>query len=388
MNLPEKRVVLVMGMHLTHGRNLLRGIYAYSRMHKPWYFRVMPPDLKNLSSECRAFAPHGIIAFMMNQSVADSLLCLRTPLVNVSGVLWKLKTPRVGVDDLAVGKLAARHFLEKGFRHFGFLAKIHDGFSILRQTGFEKHLKSKGFSCSELYSRELGIKRHGKRHIFALEDMISQWMASLEKPVAILANNDQTGVQAINICQQIGLRVPEDVAILGVDDDELLCEMVHPALSSIKVPLQSVGYEAAHLLNRLMEGKAPPRRPILLPPLDVVTRQSTNVMAVTDPEVAKALQFIHEHACDVIQVDDVLESVTISRRMLENRFQAVLGRSPLQEIRRAHIERAKQLLSETDHSLLHVARACGYNSAARFCIAFRAESGETPGEYRRRFRLR
>lgn len=388
MNQPEKKVALVIAMNLAYGRGLLRGIYTYARANKPWFFHAAMPDTNGVGEMCQEWGPDGIIGHLSSSLIAEALRSLNKPLVNVSGVLGDIGVPRVGIDDVAVGRMAARHFLERGFRNFAFLAQSKIAFSLNRQAGFEKHLESKGHTCDVFYARRTGTNPFQKPTWNEIDDSIQQWLLSLSKPVAVFANNDQTGIQVISICQRSSLRVPEDVAVLGVDDDELLCEMVHPPLSSVKIASQNIGYEAAQLLSRLMDGKRAPEKPILVPPMNVVTRQSTNVLAITDPEVANALRFIREHADEPIRVEDVLDSVTISRRVLENRFRSILERTPLAEIRRVHIERAKELLAGTDYSIPRVAESSGYNSAARFCVAFRAECGFTPGTYRKRFRHR
>jgi LacI family transcriptional regulator len=213
-------------------------------------------------------------------------------------------------------------------------------------------------------------------------------LENLPKPVAILADHDVAAHDLADACQQIGLRVPEQAAILGVDNDELECQLAFPPISSVAIPGERIGYEAAWVLDRMLSGHPPPAKPLFLPPLRVVARQSTSTLAVEDPVVAEALHLIRNHVDRRFKVAELADQLIVRRRALEEKFRKILGRSVLEEIHHARIEYAKQLLNETDWKLLQIARRCGFSTPQRLSVVFQKLTGMTPSEYRRQCQLR
>jgi LacI family transcriptional regulator len=218
------------------------------------------------------------------------------------------------------------------------------------------------------------------------EDALARWILSLPKPVGIMACNDLRAQQVLMVCDGNGLAVPDEVAVIGVDNDEVICGLARPPLSSIEQDPEKVGYQAAALPDRLMRGEAPPRKKIVVEPRGVVSRQSTEFVAVADGDAAAALHYIREHACDGIAVDDVLAHVPLSRRTLERRFAALLGRSPREVIVAAQLEHVKRLLSMTDYPLAKIAQLTGFCYVESMCSLFKKTTGRTPGRYRREVR--
>jgi LacI family transcriptional regulator len=210
-----------------------------------------------------------------------------------------------------------------------------------------------------------------------------KWVAQLPKGTAVLAANDRYAWHAVDACRVAGLRVPDDVAVLGVDNDQLIVNLVRPALSSMELPGFRIGIEAARLLAELMDGAKQPAKPRLFAPTGIVSRASTDILAIEDASVVEAVRFIRHNASRPISVDDVVEAVALSRRNLERRFRSMRGRSILEEIRQAHLERAKQLLRETTLEMPAVARECGMSSAVRFSTMFHAAEGMPPTAFRR-----
>jgi LacI family transcriptional regulator len=208
----------------------------------------------------------------------------------------------------------------------------------------------------------------------------------LPRPVGILAANDVRGIEVLGACQASELKVPEEVAVLGVDDDALLYEICAPPLSSIIPNIEEIGYEAAALLDQLMNNKRTPASERFIPPLGIATRHSTDVMSVGDPEFAAAVRFIRENACHGVTVADVFNHVSLSRSTLERRFRSYLGRSPQAEIRAIQIARAERLLAETDHAIQRIAELVGFEHTEYFNVVFKREAGQTPGEYRHQVR--
>ncbi len=216
--------------------------------------------------------------------------------------------------------------------------------------------------------------------------MVRRWAQSLSTPVAVLCCNDRLAYDFLRECQRAGVAVPDDLAVLGVDDDELVNTLVSPSLSSITLPTNRIGFEAAKLLQHLMDGGEAPPEPTLFPPVGVVTRQSTGITAVDDRDVAAAIMFIRDHVADALGVEDIAAAVGTSRRSLERRFRVALGRTVLGQMRQRRVERAKELLATTELAMPAIARASGFGDATRLGIVFRQLTGIPPTDFRRRVR--
>ena len=290
---------------------------------------------------------------------------------------------RINSDDRAIGRLAAEHLLERGFPSFASCGFSGELWAVRRKEAFLDALAAAGHTGRVYETPWHGAGAHVREDEKA---RIGRWLKSLPRPVGVMASNDVRGIDVLNACQTYGLRVPDEVAVLGVDDDALLCEICSPPLSSVVPNIEEIGYEAAALLDRLMDGEREECEERFVPPLGVTTRLSTDVLSVGDQEFATAVRFIRENACHGITVTDVLDHVLISRSTLERNFRAYLGRSPQAEIRAAQLARARQLLAETDHPIHRIAELVGYRHVEYFNVAFKREIGQTPGLYRRRVR--
>jgi LacI family transcriptional regulator len=240
-----------------------------------------------------------------------------------------------------------------------------------------------GHACA---SYAAGESPKVSRNWLAQQRRLGAWLIKLPKPLAVFTWNSERGRQVIDACAAIGLRVPDDVAVLAADDDEVTCELSDPPLSAIDHGPRRIGHAAAELLDRLMRGAAPPAEPVLFAPAGVVPRQSTDVLAVEDRDVAAALRFIQRHATEPIGVDDVVRATRLSRRMLELRFARRLGRSPAAEIRRLRVERAQRLLAGTPLTVTEIAEASGFQHAEVMNRIFRREMNTTPTLYRKQMR--
>jgi LacI family transcriptional regulator len=380
------RIGLVLSYSQGYCRGILRGVKAYAESLQDWIFTPVEPDAADIE-RLRALRPAGIIAQVYNDEMAEALASFRRPLVNVSGVMNDLPFPRVGCDDPQTGRLAADHLLDRGFRQFGFAGQPTHAYSNRREEGFREVIKAAGYAVSCHHERE-PTPFDPRGRLWALDAAVRRWMASLPKPVGVFVPNDLWGLQLAEVCRQERLRVPEDVAIVGVDNDDLLCELARPALSSVIVPADRIGFEAAGLLDRYLQGgrtRTPPP-PLLLPPPGVLIRRSSDVLSIEDAVVAAAIHYIREHAHRPIQVADILEAVSVSRRSLERRFRARLARSVWDEIRQAHMRKAKASLSDTELPMSVVAANSGFSESKHLSTVFRQETGMTPTAYRRRFR--
>lgn len=360
----------------SYGRGVLRGVVNFARVRGPWALRLrtLSPPIKNVEH----WNVDGVITCTRDE-IASGIRAAGLPAVNVRNTSLHWDLPQLGSDDIAVGRMGAEHFIERGFRQFAFCGTPGQPYSDCRSMGFMQMVREAGFDCFVWQSNSLPYSWDKE------EISLNKWMKSLPKPVGIMACHDRQAWRLVEICLHLGLQIPEQVAILGIGNDAFFCEMPYPSLSSIALATDRIGYEAATLLARLMKGEAAPPDPILIPPSGVVTRQSTNTLAIDDPDTAQAINFIREHAGQPIQVEDVLAVVPLSRRVLERRFRQFLKRSPHEEIRRVHVGRAKTLLAESEMSIHEVSLASGFTEAGYFSRTFHESTGMTPTSYRRRF---
>ncbi len=387
MRWQPRRIGLVFAYSLGYYRDILRGIKAFAESRPSWIFTPIDPAPSAVTS-LRALDHDGLIAHIFDHALADALLAYGKPVINVSGVLPELPIPRIGVNHLQVGALAASYLLDLGLRHFAFVGYPNHAFSTGRERGFRRTIARAGFTVERFL--ECDSTRWESKGLWRWNDAMERWLITLPRPVGLFASHDLQGVQVSEVCRRSGLRVPEDVAIVGVDNDDLLCDLARPSLSSVALPAERMGFEAARLLDRLMARPSfhAKRRAILLPPVAVVSRRSSDYLAIDDPELASAVRYIREHGHRPLQVNDVLHVVPISRRSLERKFRSVLGRGVWEEIRRVHMERARSLLSSTDLPMSDVATHAGFSDSKQLSVVFRQETGMTPTAYRRQFRAR
>jgi len=305
------------------------------------------------------------------------------PAVDVSAANLVPSLPWVETDDAAISHQVIEHLLERGFRHFGFYGDDRYNWSNWRGEEFARLLEASGHSCSVL---------HAPVQMFPSEEWLEQthrvagWVKTLPKPVGIMGCFDTLGRQVLEACRIARCAVPDEVAVVGVDNDELLCELADPPMSSVASDTHNTGYTAAALLDKLMSGKKVPARGYRIAPLGVVPRASSDALAIDDADVSQAIRYIRENACKGISVADVLHHVPLSRRMLEARFRKLIGRTPHEEMSRVQINRVKELLRETDLPMTEVARRCGFAHVEYLSVVFKKKVGMPPSEYRRSIR--
>jgi LacI family transcriptional regulator len=375
------RIVLVFLHTLGYYRGILRGVRRYVEARPHWLVTSIAPERESLRVP---FQPDGLIASLNTMRLVRSLSTWRRPVVSVSAVFPNLRFPRVGTDNVKIGQVAAAHFQERGLANFGFVGCPNCLFSAEREASFCQAVRDLGHVAACYRSRAPASDPIRQR--WDLDPAVSKWLRSLRKPVGIFVPNDVWGAQIAEACRRVELRVPEDVAVLGVGNDDLYCELTRPPLSSVIVPAEQIGYEAAALLERLIDGGRPPREPILLPPTGVATRRSSEVLSINDPDVVAAVRYIREHAHLPLRVDDVLRQVPVGRRTLERRCRQTLGRGLAEEIRRMHLQRACRLLAETDLPMKILAEQAGFSDCSHMAVVFRQMLGQSPTAYRRKQR--
>jgi LacI family transcriptional regulator len=385
MSVRPPRVAILIETSTSWGSQVVRGVVDYVRSCSHWVFLI---DWHGIHEELRLprdWRGEGIIARVTSRSLARQIESLRVPAVNVSwSAVPGTRFPQVATDELAVSRLAFEHFQERGFRQFAYVGHS-DQLNYVDRCGpaFARSVANCGCEC--LSFQPARTKAASRRHPPRIEEL-ARWLKGLPKPVAVLAWDAVRGRQVTEACWKAGILVPEEVAVLAGFNDDLMCEISIPPLSGIDQCPERVGYSAAELLDRMMRGKSASASPKRIAPEGVVTRRSTDTLAHDDPDLVNALRYIREHAHQPISVEDVLASVVISRRSLEQRFLKEVGRSPAAEIRQVHLQRAMELLTRTDWPIPQVAGASGFLHPEVMTRAFRRELGVSPTGYRRQSR--
>jgi len=377
-------VALIVETSTAFGRRLLQGIGHYVRENGPWsiyleqrsIYDPAPPWLKNWDG-------NGIISRAAYPEIAKLVLGLRIPTVDLNEQVTGLGLPLIFNDHRKIGQLAAEHLLHRGFRHFGFIGHSGIYWSDERQAGFAETVARAGSQCESYQGKGKTLRRYHQRSWEKEMDWVGKWVSGLAKPTGIMACNDFRAFQLLDACRRVGVAVPEQVAVIGVDDEDVAGELAHPPLSSVVPNAMHIGYEAAAMLDALMRGEQPSQNELFVPPVGVVTRKSTDVMAIDDAVVAEALRFIRRHACAGIKVDEVLRHLLISRSVLQRRFRQEVGKSIHEAILEQRLERVKELLAQTTLSRTQIADRCGFKHGEYMSTMFKQHVGLSLTDYRR-----
>lgn len=381
--LPTRRIAILLGQDLGHCREVLAGILEYEEArHASWQFRDGPPDRRLLQSLER-WKPDGIIGHFFDPSFARTIMQRGVPCVSTTRTLPVPELSTIDVDNLAVGALAADYFLERGFRSFAYFGSEAALFSAERFQGFEQRLRA-ARQHTVWFKAEFRPQPLVQKYWDHLGKPVDRWLLSLPRCTALFVSNDLPARHLTLACMRLGLSVPDDIAILGVDNDEAECRMAIPSLSSIAIPARRIGYEAARMLDGLLHRGRGRSIQVRLPPVSVIERQSTELFAVEDSVVQKALQFIAGSFTERIDVGKVAKAAGASRRTLETRVRRLLSKSVLGLIQSVKIGQARRLLVETDLSITDVADRAGFSSLRQLEIAFGRSTGQTPKAFRGR----
>ncbi|MCC6124063.1 MAG: DNA-binding transcriptional regulator [Pirellulales bacterium] len=360
----------------------LHGISKFAREQKSWVLQINP-EMHTLGlRHLERWPGDGVIASLNTPKDAAAAKFISQPMVNLSGAIRDTGVPRVMVDQAAMGRLAAEHLMTCGLSHFAYYGEKNIWYSELRKRGFVERLAQEGRPCSILEWSTSFNRRHPW---FKWLEPLEQWLRTLPLPIGVLTSHDYAGTVVIETCLGLGLRVPEDMAVMATGNDVITCDFCEVPLSSVARNSSEVGYQAAALLDRLMAGQAPPEADILVPPEGVVQRRSTEIIAVSDPQIAAAVKYIHEHLADTFSVEMVGKKVTISRRAFDIRFQNCLGCTPGDYIAQKRVDRAKRLLLSKERlKQQQIANACGFSGPRHFREVFHRVTGMSPSEYRQR----
>lgn len=381
------RVALLVESSRSYGRGVLRGIARYAHVHGPWSLFARECDCyTGIPAWLKTWQGDGIIARIENRRMAQELLRLKIPVVDVLGNPEHGAFPGFDTDAEMVAKLAADFFRKAGFQEIAFCGYRGLPFSDRREAALAACLAKLGrrlLVCSpKLPKLPLPHIQAIEESGLAMEKMTVTWLRQQRRPLALFACNDVRGQQVLDACREHGIKVPEEVAVIGVDNDDVLCSLCEPPLTSIQPDTERLGYEAAALLARLMQGQAVRPGIRQVPPVGIVERGSTDVIPVEDAIVVQALRFIRDQLTRGVAVKDVLEAIGRSRTDLENRFRRHLHTSVRGEILRQRLDRACNLLRQTDLRIEEVAARSGFNTSTHFCRLFQCHHRTTPTQYR------
>lgn len=371
-----KTIGLAVNRGAENGYRILIGIIRYWKANGRCDLFALPDDPQEWTGLLAWHRCAGVIVEANSKERIAAAHGLPVPVVNVSTRLDTPELVRATTDDRAIGAMAAEYLLERGFRHFGFFGMPGTQFSLNRQEGFVATVRKAGYLCACVPDDVMADAEH----------RLPDWVATLDKPVAFFASNDNRGWRMIQFCTRAGIRIPEELAVVGCDNDPFDCEISEVPLSSVDPGFENVGYQAARVLHRLIGGRRPPADRVMVPPMCVVVRRSSDFLAMDDPGVARTLKYIHDHAAEPIGVDDVAKAVSISRRSLERRYREALDRAPGDDLRKTRVGLAKQVLIETALPMPLVAERSGFSDAKVFGMAFRRQTGMAPRTFRAQFR--
>ncbi len=372
------KVALLVETSNTYARGLLQGIVSYIHEHRPWSIYLVEHSRgQRLPTWLNRWKGDGVIARIENPAIAETVRRLRAPTVDMSAARLIPSLPWVETDDVAIAHMAAQHLKERGIRHFAFVGDNNFNWSRGRESTFVRLVREAGCDCSVHHYATTPPRQQESSG-----ERIGAWLARLPRPVGIMAAYDPLGNHVLEACRQRGIEVPDEAAVIGVDNDEVFCSLSEPPMTSIVLDAHRTGYAAAALLDRMMDGEEIPGDGHLFPPLGVVARRSTDVLAIEDRNLVRAVRFIREHACDGISVKDLLNVVPLSRRLLESRFAKVVGRTPHAEILRVQLNQVKTLLRESGLTLEEIAERTGFAHAEYLSTVFRKKEGMPPSRYR------
>lgn len=379
---PKPLVALVVETSSVYGREVLSGIMRFMRTQEDWAIFLEQRDLLTMPPHWLGdWDGDGIITRVSTPEMIEATERHHIPLVELND-RSEVDRAHIRSDDAAIGALAARHLIERGFQHFAFCGFDFEAWSRRRAEAFAKTVSLEGFECQTFNSPWMDLANPWEQD----QQAIATWLSALPKPCGVLTCNDLRGQHVLAVCSTLELSVPEEIAVIGVDNDELLCQFCQPPLSSVIPNAEAVGFLAAERLSRRMKGETRHENSQMVQPTGIATRLSTDVVAIDHPEVAAALAYIRQNACDGLTVDQVLQNVAVSRSTLERQLRRYLGRTPQQEIRNVQLKRVRELLVTTDMAAEQIAHRAGFDHPEYMHYVFKRDLGMTPGQYRQSVR--
>lgn len=377
----QKNVLLALGWH---DHRLLNGIASFAT-EQNWH--ISAASITKELSIPWGWEGDGVLAWLAgSDELSDFVRSLEKPTVDFSLRRASLPFMHVAQDHLACARMAAEHFLRRGFRNFMFYSDSDNWTFEERGNGFVKVLTEDGYGCEWLRWHRNKLYRKGRGEWSSRRAWLASQLRKAEKPLAVFTANGTLAVEVLEVCEMAQIPIPRDVALIGIEDDLLLPQSTQRPITAVEPNFEELGYQGAAWLDRLMRGNPPPDQPVRVAPSRVIARQSTDITAVSHERLAKALRFIAGHFSESIDIDHVARNAGMSRRGLHQAFVDNLGRTPGEHLRATRIEHAKRLLCETDLKVESVANTSGYPSVNSFFIAFKQSCGLPPAEFRKHAR--
>lgn len=382
--MPTREVALIMNVNKPYDRKVIRGVARFIQTAGDWRLYVEDEPLAKMPN-LKEWKGDGIIANFDDDGVVKAVSGLSIPVVGMGGGVihqhTKQQFPYVATNNATIGQLGAQHLLDCGFKSFAFAGvkkTKYNPWSELRGNAFKECIEAAGYECAT-YTGPYADARKWEQ----VQKGLTDWLDKLEKPLALMACNDARARHIIESCRRLKLNIPEDVAIVGVDDDEMMCELSNPTLSSVMQGTDRIGFEAAKLLDQLMRGRKPKKQWIVIEPTGVAARRSSDVLAVEDADVAESMRYIRDNLGNRPRVYDVAAHVNLSRSTLDGKFKETLDRTVHDEIESVRMQRTKDMLLKSDIPLKTIAVQCGYGNIQYMTKVFRDDNGITPGAYRK-----
>ncbi|MDO5565064.1 MAG: DNA-binding transcriptional regulator [Planctomycetia bacterium] len=380
------RVLVLVESFSGYGRGILRGISRYERQYGPWLIQSeIQPFSGSTLKQIRQWHGDGILVRSTSRDMENALLDTGLPVVDLLGVECDSRLAKVHSDSRQIGRLAAEHLRGCGLRHFGFFAFGRPWWIHLLEEGFCQSFDDDRDLTLSVHVSSPQLKRLRPRWEHRFEKKLVDWLISLPKPVGILAAPIDAARAILNCCQAHGISVPHEVAVMTGDDDDCICNISSPPLSAVRTSSVEVGFQAAQWLDEALRNKTPLQGIRWVQTSDVVVRKSTDTIAVSQPDLVKAISFIRENFHASLSTDDICEAVCLSRRTLERLFQRYLNETPHDELVRCRIRRICELLVQSDLSVEEIASKCGFSAGKYFFSFFQEQLGCTPLQYRRRY---
>lgn len=374
----HRHVALIIETSNEYARGLLRGIRMYIREHRTWSVYLCEHDRTSTNlSWLSNWNGDGILARIENSQISQYIEEKKLPAVDLSAGRYIPHLPCVETNDSSIAKFAFDHLYEKGYRNFAYCGNSQFFWSRNRQNCFSSLAKEKKHNCS-IFDSEVS----GNIENYSVLIKLVDWIKKLEKPCGVMACYDIQGQKILEACLLGNINVPEEIGVIGVDNDTLMCELTYPPLTSIRPNSEKTGYEASKILDSMMAGNYVPPQLYSIEPIDIVPRQSTDILYINNQILTDSLKFIQENAHLNIKVQDVQNHVHSSRQVLEQLFRKYLNRTPHQEIVRTKINRAKNLLLETDLPISIIADRSGFINSEYFSVAFKKSENTSPSHFR------
>ena len=374
----SKKIALLIETSTSYGRELIRGIAQYADLNASWIFFNEPRGIMDKLPRLYKWKPDGIIM----RDTPENMKLLKLSIPTIISIRYKKTVdniPNIISDSNEIGKIATNYFRNKGFTQFAFCGFDNMPWSKERESALKNEIAPK----ENLYIyRNKKIKSDYEQELVWL----SRWLKSLPKPIALLACNDVKGATIIEACKLAKVKIPQEIAILGVNNDDMICEITSPPLSSISLDIKNAGYEAGKTLDKMIKDGKKENKKIVVKPQRIVTRSSTDIFAINDPIIALALHYISQNSKTIIQVDDVADYVGTNRRNLERRFRQFLKRSIYEEIKRCKIELISKILIESNMSIWEIAHNMGFSDNHHISRYFKSAKGISPLKFREQFR--